>query len=100
MDERRWRKRVRRVVREVRVRNREERWDSSDEVVVKGDRRDCIVDRREDDDWVVVVEGVNVVREVRWVKVGNVVIDMKEVGIRVEDKVDRERVDRVREVEE
>ena len=54
----------------------------------------------EDHHWVVVLHAVNLVSQLTWVNVGNLLIHIEEVAITLQDNVDTETVDRLREVEE
>ena len=88
------------MVREVTLTNSEETWDSGHQLVVNPDTTHCIVDSREDHHWVVVLHAVNLVSQLTWVNVGNLLIHIEEVAITLQDNVNTETVDRLREVEE
>ena len=88
------------MVREVTLTNSKQTWNGCHQLIVNPDTTHCVVDSREDHHWIVVLHAVNLICQLTWVDVCNLLIHIEEVTITLKDSINTEAVDRLREVQE
>ena len=88
------------MVREVTLTDSKQTGNGGLKLIVYPDTTHSVVDGGEDHHGVVVLHAVNLAGQLAGVDVGNLLIHIEEVAVTLENLVDTETVDRLREVEE
>ena len=88
------------VVREVALADGKQAGDSGLQLVVYPDTTHRIVDSGEDHHRIVVLHAVDLLGQLTGIHVGNLLVHVEEVAVTLQNLVDAQTVDRLREVEE
>ena len=88
------------VVREVTLTDSEQTGDSGLQLIVNPNTTHCVVDSGEDHHGVIVLYAINGLSQLTGVNVGNLLVHLEEVAITLENLLDAQTLDRLREVKE